>query len=203
MAGTITDPSAEQSPPVRRGRPPIGANRAAVLTATRELLAAEGYQRMTLEAVATRAGLYRRYIHRTWRSKAELVRDALFDDVAAFRAPDTGSIESDVRELVAQHVDLITRPEFLRGLPGLQGEFGTDPELWRETLDRHVGPPAAGFDAVLSRAMSRGEIEDHVAPMVVLGTVSGALQHVAHLGLLGRDELIEHGVRLVLDAMVR
>ncbi|MEZ5168414.1 MAG: helix-turn-helix domain-containing protein [Acidimicrobiales bacterium] len=60
----------------RRGRPPSNENRAAVLDATRAVLAAEGYDRLTLEAVATEAGLYRRYISRTWRSKAELVRDA-------------------------------------------------------------------------------------------------------------------------------
>jgi AcrR family transcriptional regulator len=198
---TIEDPP-EAANLARRGRPPIGANRAAVLDATRAILAAEGYQHMTLEAVATRAGLYRRYINRTWRSKAELVRDALFEDVVAFRTPDTGSLEADLRELIAQHVDLTLRPEFLRGLPGLQGEFPTDPVLWQETLSRHVDPPIDAFATVLSRAVGRGEITGHRRPEIVLGTVTGAVQNLAQLGVLERDELVEHGVSLVIDAMV-
>jgi AcrR family transcriptional regulator len=202
MPSRAVEDASEEVGAARRGRPPIGANRASVLDATREILAVEGYQHMTLEAVANRAGLYRRYISRTWSSKAELVRDALFEDVVAFRLPDSGSLDEDLRELIVQHVDLTLRPEFLRGLPALQGEFGTDPHLWHDTLTRHVRPPIEAFATVLSRAVSRGEIERHHRPEIVLATITGAVQQLAQLGILERDELVEHSVRLVIDGMV-
>jgi AcrR family transcriptional regulator len=186
----------------RRGRPPISANRVAVLDATRVVLAAEGYDRMTLEAVANEAGLYRRYINRTWRSKAELVRDALFEDVVAFTVPDTGGLASDLQLLISQHVDLTLRPEFLRGLPGLQAEFRLDADLWHDTMERHVQPPIDAFAEVLSRAAVRGEIGSHADPEIVLNTISGTVQQLALLGLLGRDGLVDHAVRLVLSGMV-
>ncbi len=186
----------------RRGRPPIGEHRVAVLDATRRLLATQGYEQMTLEAVAVEAGLYRKYLSRTWGSKAELVRDALFEDVADFQVPDRGTLEADVRDIVSQHVELILRPEFLRGLPALQEAFRVDRRLWTSTVARHVRPPIAAFAQVLDAAVERGEISGHLDPEVVLNTMTGALQQLARLGLKTPDELVEHGVRLVVDGMV-
>ena len=194
-----TSPAIES---VRRGRPPIGEHRVAVLEATRRLLAELGYEQMTLEAVANEAGLYRRYLSRTWRSKAELVRDALFEDVVDFVVPDTGNLADDLRATVVQHVELILRPEFLRGLPALQEAFRVDADLWDTTLERHVGPPVAAFASVLDAAVRRGEITAHLDPEIVLNTMTGALQLLARLGLMTSDELVDHGVRLVLGSMV-
>ena len=186
----------------RRGRPPIGENRVALLEATRSLLAEVGYEAMTLEAVAAQAGLYRRYLSRTWRSKAELVRDALFEDVVDFEVPDLGNLSDDLHHTVSQHVELILRPEFLRGLPALQEAFRADPQLWDTTLERHVGPPVVAFERVLSAALVRGEIESHLPAEIVLNTMTGALQLLARLGLMTPEALVEHGVKLVLGSMV-
>jgi AcrR family transcriptional regulator len=194
-----TSPAIER---VRRGRPPIGEHRVAVLDATRRLLAEVGYEQMTLEAVANEAGLYRRYLSRSWRSKAELVRDALFEDVVGFDVPDNGNLADDLRATVAQHVELILRPEFLRGLPALQEAFRVDRELWDSTMERHVAPPVAAFTSVLAAAVRRGEITGHLDPEVVLNTMTGALQLLARLDLMSAEELVEHGVQLVSRAMV-
>ena len=173
-----------------------------MLDATRSLLAEVGYEQMTLEAVAHEAGLYRRYLSRTWGSKAELVRDALFEDVASFVVPDRGNLEDDMRDIVRQHVELILRPEFLRGLPALQEAFRTERGLWNSTVEQHIRPPVAAFSHVLDAAVRRGEIVGHLPPEVVLNTMTGALQQLARLGLMPPDALVEHGVALVLGAMV-
>jgi len=173
-----------------------------VLEATRSLLAEVGYEHMTLEAVAAQAGLYRRYLSRTWRSKAELVRDALFEDVVDFEVPDLGNLSDDLHHTVSQHVELILRPEFLRGLPALQEAFRADPQLWDTTLERHVRPPVDAFERVLGTALARGEIESYLPADVVLNTMTGALQQLARLGLMTPEELVEHGVKLVLGSMV-
>lgn len=186
----------------RRGRPPSDANRRAVLDATRQVLIRDGYADMTFEAVATEAGSYRKYITRTWSSKAALVRDAIFEDVVDFEVPDTGSFEEDLRLLIEQHVELNLRPEFLRGLVGLQEAFRTDAALWNDTLERHVQPPADAFATVLAAAVARGDISDHPAPAVVLNSISGAVQQLARLGLMSHDELVSHAVRMIRGGMV-
>jgi AcrR family transcriptional regulator len=188
--------------PVRRGRPPKSEHRAAVLQATRVLLATEGYDALTMEAIAAESGLYRKYLHRTWPSKVALVRDAIFEDVADFVTPDLGEFVADVHALVTQHVDLVRRPEFLVGLSSVQTALRSDPDLWEDTVIRHVKPPEEAFARVLGRAVERGEISDHLPPSVILNTVSGALQQLARVGELSRDELINHGTALVTRAMV-
>ena len=186
----------------RRGRPPISEHRVAVLQATRTLLARVGYEQMTLEAVASEAGLYRRYLSRTWGSKAELVRDALFEDVIAFDVPDEGTLVEDLDALVRQHVELILRPEFLHGLPALQEAFRVEAGLWNSTMARHVGPPVDAFGRVLEAAVARGEIVGHLDPAVVLNSMTGALHYMARLELMTPEELVDHGVRLVTGSMV-
>lgn len=166
------------------------------------MLASVGYEHLTLEAVAREAGLYRRYINRTWRTKAELVRDALFEDVVAFTLPDTGALPTDLAELISQHVELTLRPEFLRGLPALQAEFRIDQELWHDTMAVHVQPPIDAFATLLARAVERGEIVSHPDPQIVLNTISGTVQQLAMLGLLDREGLVDHCVRLVVTGMV-
>ncbi|MDW3221215.1 MAG: TetR/AcrR family transcriptional regulator C-terminal ligand-binding domain-containing protein [Acidimicrobiales bacterium] len=202
MGERALDPADSGRPTNRRGRPPIDANRRAVLDATRRVLIRDGYADMTFEAVATEADSYRKYIHRTWSSKAALVRDAIFEDVVDFELPDTGSFEADLRLLMEQHVELNLRPEFLRGLPGLQEAFRIDAELWNDTLERHVQPPEDAFATVLAAALARGEIGAHPDPAVVLNSISGAVQQLARLGLMSADELVDHAVRMVRGGMV-
>jgi AcrR family transcriptional regulator len=202
MAGRTLDATGSEQSSPRRGRPPSDANRRAVLEATRRVLTAVGYPDMTFEAVAADAGSYRKYISRTWSSKAALVRDAIFEDVVDFRVPDTGSIEEDLRLLIEQHVELILRPEFLRGLPGLQEAFRSDATLWEETLERHVQPPVDAFAAVLDAARIRGEISRHPAPEIVLNSISGAVQQLARLGLMTPEELVTLAVNMARGAMV-
>ena len=199
MAGeTKTDLDGRRGP----GRPPNTANRRAILEATRAVLVSTGYERMTLEAVAQEAGLYRRYINRTWSSKAELVRDALFDDVITFESPDLGDLRSDLRAVITQHVDLTLRPDFLRGLPAITAEFRLQPSLFQDTLRRHVEPPVTAMAEVFDRAVNRGEINSAPSARVVVSTISGAIQQISLLGLLDRDELINHALAMVLDGLV-
>ena len=205
VAGVAADAEAglsDEPLSARRGRPPIPANREAILSATREVIARAGYSALTLEEVDQTAGLYRRYISRTWDSKAHLVRDALFDDVVTFHAPDTGSLRGDLRAVLAQHVDLTIRPDFLRGLPGLTAEFQRHPELFQDTLVSYVRPPVDAMAAVFERARRRGELDHAPDPAVVVSTISGAIQQLAVLGLLDRDELIGHAEAMVLGGLI-
>jgi AcrR family transcriptional regulator len=56
-------------------------NRAAVLRAARELVAGQGYQRFTMESLATRSGVTRQTIHNLFGTKAGVL-GALFDVIA-------------------------------------------------------------------------------------------------------------------------
>jgi len=59
------------------GRPRSAQAHKAILDATLELLAEEGFHGLSIEAVAAKAGVGKTTIYRRWPSKDELVMDAI------------------------------------------------------------------------------------------------------------------------------
>ncbi len=172
-----------------------------MLEATRALLRETSYDDVTIQGIAAEAGLNRRYVHRTWGSKAELVRDALLEGATMFRAADTGSLEGDLRDLISQQVDLILRPEFLNGISGVEVAHRTTPDILGETMDRFVTPSSAAMQEVLERAHQRGEIQTIPDPTVTITAISGAIRQVWAIRKLDRDELGDLGVAMVVGGL--
>lgn len=148
----------------------------AILRAALEGLADYGYDRLTMDEVATRAHAGKGALYRRWPSKAALVVDAL----VAWRAergplslPDTGSLRGDIEAMVAAvpEIDNATRQQ-MAVLLGLATAASRDRDLaaalssYLELL-RHV------LREVLERAVARGEIAPghdlSLVPDIVLG----------------------------------
>lgn len=82
-----------------------------IFQATLELLAAKGYEGLTVEGVAERSEVNKTTIYRWWPSKAALLAAALVKaDLLAMEPPDTGSLRGDLEALVQRVVALLTRP---------------------------------------------------------------------------------------------
>lgn len=82
------------SPPRRRSE----KSRIAIVGATRELLLERGFDALTIEAVAARAGVGKQTIYRWWPSRPALVADVLLEDADKILAPvaDTGDLAADI-----------------------------------------------------------------------------------------------------------
>jgi AcrR family transcriptional regulator len=192
--------------PAKRGpgRPPDLAKRQAILDAARDVLAEVGYSSMTIDAVAQRAGSNRVLIYRVWDSKLALARDALFGSMDDLVVPDTGSTREDLRGFVAQQVARMTRPAYLKGVPGLTVELLSDPALFRDTYERYVKPSEDGFRTIVARARDRGEIREGAGPdgRVLSRIVSGSTASLAQTGQLSPDDITDLLVRLLLDGLL-
>jgi AcrR family transcriptional regulator len=66
--------------PVTAPRRRSEKSRVAIVTATRELLLARGFDGLSIEAVAARAGVGKQTIYRWWPSRPALVADVLLED---------------------------------------------------------------------------------------------------------------------------
>ena len=186
------------------GRPPDLAKRQAILDAAREVLAEVGYTSMTIDAVAQRAGSNRVLIYRVWDTKLALAADALFGSMGgAFDVPDTGSLEADLRAFIAQHVERMSGPAYLKGLPGLTVELLNDPERYRWMHARFVQPSEDGYRAILERARARGEVAGEVDPRILTRVVSGATTSLAQTGRLTRAEMTELLLTTLLGGLIR
>src|SRR6476619_1461080 len=67
-----------------------------ILDATLEVLADVGYDRLTMDAVATRAKASKATLYRRWNGKVSLVIDALLSVKSTPDLPDTGTLRGDL-----------------------------------------------------------------------------------------------------------
>lgn len=118
-----------------------------------------GYAKLTIEAVAGRAGTSKPVVYRRWASRAELVLAAWSSQVPTpEETPDTGALRSDLFALftVAAHqVDIVVSEM----IAGVMGETFRHPEvaaLLRQRL--RTAPPSDAVQTVVCRAVDRGEL---------------------------------------------
>ncbi|WP_158888862.1 TetR/AcrR family transcriptional regulator [Amycolatopsis anabasis] len=149
---------AEEQPGNRRPGGRTERNRLAVLRATLDELGAHGYPALTVEAVAERSGVHKTTIYRRWGSAEGLVAEALAlaveDDWAA---PDTGSLEGDLRALNHLIVRSFTDPrESALPVAAISAAFQSDRAAGalREFYADRTGRTAE----IARRAKARGEL---------------------------------------------
>jgi len=82
----------------RRGRPRATDRTPAILRATIELVDEQGYDRLRIQDVATRAGVGLGTIYRRWPNKQALFVDAL--RAKEIDLPDTGDVRADLVEIL-------------------------------------------------------------------------------------------------------
>jgi AcrR family transcriptional regulator len=139
------------------GRPRDPSRDEAIREAALELLAEVGYDRLTIDAVAERAGAGKATVYRRWGSKGDLVVDALADLEPAGQLPDTGSLRGDLEHLCVQ---LSAEPESrtLAVMQGLASAISRDQTVMAAFNARFVAPRRAAMAEVFSRAQARGEM---------------------------------------------
>ncbi|MER0240717.1 TetR/AcrR family transcriptional regulator [Streptomyces sp. HSW2009] len=130
--------------------------RTQVLDAVRAELAENGHESLTMEGVATRAGVHRATVYRRWRDVGGLLVD-LIDATGEidWQPPDTGSLRGDLTALNQEIQDsLLVRPSFAVALMAASFHFEraarAQTRLW---TDRY-----AQCEVLIERARARGEL---------------------------------------------
>ena len=140
---------------------------AALLDAAWDELQLVGYQALTMEAVADRAGTSRAVLYRRWPKKAELVVAALRRrrPMLSGEVPDTGSLRGDVVALLTRMSTRLakTGPEMLYGL---LGDYLADAELFERLRADVLQIGTDVTTTMLKRAAERGEARLDVSPRV-------------------------------------
>lgn len=155
------------------GRPRDRAIDEAVLRATVELIGESSYAEISLDAIAARAGTSKPAIYRRWRGKAHLVHEAVFPVDASTEIPATGSLDGDVREMLARTLAVLSAPAARAALPGLVGEMASDPTLHSALVERFSGVLVDGLNAFLRSAVERGEVRRDVTATELAEAVAG------------------------------
>jgi AcrR family transcriptional regulator len=170
------------------GRPRDARIDSAVLGSTVDLLGETGYAGLSVDAIARRAGTSKPAIYRRWPSKAHLVHEAVFPLSDATELPDTGSLASDVREMMRRTVTVLTTPAARAALPGLVGEMAADLTLHAALLERFSDILARGLSERLADAAARGEVRPDVSAADLVEEIAGTTL----LALLTRGDALDN-----------
>ncbi|MET8231560.1 TetR/AcrR family transcriptional regulator [Micromonospora sp. NPDC005298] len=163
-------------------RAPAGAAvlRGEITTAIRRALmqelAAVGYGRLSIEAVARRAGVSKTAIYRRWNSKLDLVLEIV---AAAARgklpALDTGTLRGDLTLLFQAVAHALRHPLASQIIPDLLAEAARNPSIdatLRQVL--HARQQDIG-GRLVSRAVQRGELPADTDPDAAIDLIVGPL----------------------------
>jgi AcrR family transcriptional regulator len=158
------------------GRPRDPAVDEAIRSATRALLAEVGYQRLTFDAVARRAGVCRPTLYLRWSSKATLVHDSVFsvDDPAGALAR-SDDLLADLETLVRRSVELFADDAVRAAVPGLLAEYHDRPDLREAVRDRLDRPVRRQFRELVAAGARRGQIGADVDADALFDALVGAV----------------------------
>lgn len=175
-----TDPTGLAGAPAPRGpgRPRDPQADRAILQATIELLSEEGYEGLSIESVAARAGVGKTTVYRRWPSKEPLVVDA----IKRFKAPvdpmppreDEPTREALVR-LLGTFTKTVGHSATGRMMAGLVAEMSRNPELAKAVRAGILEHRRELIRAILHRGIDRGEIRPDVDVEVVADMLGGAV----------------------------
>ncbi len=131
----------------------------AITEAVLDELAAHGYARLSMEAVAKRAKVGKSALYRRWSSKQDMVFAVLSEfSVPLADIPDAGSLRQDLTATLHAMHDWLTHPRLTTILPDLTAEAGRNPAL-AEAIRTTISEPRRALGTVtLRRAVERGEL---------------------------------------------
>jgi AcrR family transcriptional regulator len=154
------------------------------LDAALDLCAEQGYGKVTVEAIAARAGVSKKTIYRWWPSKGAVVLEALHESSAdAMALPDTGDIVADLQ------AQLEILNEFMTGTrggiyTGLIAESQHDERLAHALADRFIRPRNEVTLARLRTAQEQHQLASDADLPLLVERLYGPIHYriLLHLG---------------------
>lgn len=142
--------------------------RTAVLEAALSQLALHGYDGLSIAAVAREAGVAETTVYRRWPTPAVLAAAAVAHLAHTDNPiPDTGSLEEDLRALLAQVAELLARPgteQILRAAAALDRNHPDAARARTAFWDSRF----TGSQVIVERAVRRTELAEDSDPYAVI-----------------------------------
>ncbi|GAA4344659.1 TetR/AcrR family transcriptional regulator [Angustibacter luteus] len=184
-----------------RARPRIeGEREEQIFAATLSLLSDVGYDRLTMDAVASAARASKATLYRRWSTKADLVVDAV-SRAACMPSPDavdTGSLRGDLLAMSCG-VGGLTDTVPLAVMSSLVTALHREPELKDAFHRRFLAPRLQLTQELFERAAARGELAEGADPELLAQVLPAVAIHRTFIfGEAPKDGFVER----VIDEIV-
>ncbi|EFL25837.1 transcriptional regulator [Streptomyces himastatinicus ATCC 53653] len=133
--------------------------RLAVLHAADDLLVEKGFAGVTMEGIATRAGVAKQTIYRWWSTKTAVLMDAFLQDAAKdLTQQDSGDLAVDLRGYLRQLAWFLSASDSGAVFRALIAQAQHDPEFARDFRARYLDEQRRRDRLPLERAVERGQL---------------------------------------------
>ena len=151
--------------------------RAAVFEAALEELAQRGWDQVSVETIAARAGVHKTTVYRRWGGKDRLVAEAL--EAAAERRiqlPDSGDVDQDLRAIARAVLAILTSRDGAATVRALVAGAQSSAEVG-QVVHRFWATRLGQVGRVVDRAVSRGQLPPGTNPDELLRYLAAPLFH--------------------------
>ncbi|MFJ9853037.1 TetR/AcrR family transcriptional regulator [Streptomyces sp. NPDC101150] len=142
-------------------------SRRAIFDAALALVGEVGYDKLTIEGIASRAGVGKQTIYRWWPSKAAVLLDAFTAGAEAdyeTGLPDTGDLAADLKFVLRATADEFNDPAFQAPYRALAVAGANDEELSRTFVARLLEPGIRVYTDRIRAAQESGEVAAGIDP---------------------------------------
>lgn len=160
----------------RPGRPRSRKSHEAILAATREILIESGVHGLSIEGVAAKAGVGKTTIYRHWKSKDDLISEAIGTIANDIEIPDSGNAINDFTTVlngmveVADDATQSSTVAFKKILAGLM----ENPMLMNIYKEQFVFPRRNALKQIIEKGIVRGQIRKDVQIDHLIDIIGGS-----------------------------
>ena len=159
----------------RPGRPRSEQAEQAIIEATLDLFAEQGFEGVCVEAVAARAGVGKATIYRRWPNKEELLLAAFGSLKSPYPEPGGVCARDDLVAMLSVMCADMADPRKARRYALLLGEGRKYPRLMERYTETVVRPRREAMRAVIRRGIESGELradtDVEIAQLALTGTI--------------------------------
>ena len=159
--------------PVKSGSRDNATIEANVLSTAMEILLEGGLDALTVQEITKRSGVAKTTIYRRWPSAEAIGIDVIKTQFSSTHpAPDTGSLEGDLRVLFRAYRELTAEPGFRRVVLSVLSASITNPAL-AEVRGDMAATRRSLFRPMVDAALERGEIRPELTFEQVIALIEG------------------------------
>jgi AcrR family transcriptional regulator len=174
----------------------------AILDAAAELMLENGVDKVSMDAIAERAGASKATIYRWWPTKESLALDAVYRQWSAAEpetAP-TGALREDLIALLGDWSRRAASRPYARMLTALLDAAQSDPEFADRYHAHFVEPRRARGRVILAAAVDDGQLPADTDIELALDLLYGPIYHRL---LQGHAQIDDRFVRDIVDVVCK
>jgi len=157
------------------GRPRKPETDQAILGAALDLFSEAGYEGMSVEAVAARAGVGKATIYRRWSSKDDLIIAAIQDVFIEIDGSLTGEFRRDLVTMIGAAINFMQGSAAGMVFPRMAGEVAEGTMLGQRYVEMVLGPRRQLVRAMLQSGIDRGELRSDLGAELMADMLMGPI----------------------------